>query len=180
MATRSDADDLVASVMAPRSVRELVPSLRSTADVSLDSRRAQEQCCAGLAIRRRRARPCDPQLWELIARRRSGPDVRHARPSRAAPLRHARPTDERLTAHRSRARLAATHAAKTIHDSYSHPSSAQLSESDPFPFRSARSARRGRSRGRVRPRRRSPLAVGSSPSTTRRHAPRSRSRADHS
>ena len=49
----------------------------------------------------------------------------------------------------------------------------------PFLARSARSAHRGRSLGRVRPGRRSPLAVGSDPSTTRRHAPRSRSRADH-
>ena len=56
--------------------------------------------------------------------------------------------------------------------------SVQLGESDPFPARSARPAHRGRSLGRVRPRRRSPVAVGSGPSATRRHAPRSRNRAD--
>jgi hypothetical protein len=60
-----------------------------------------------------------------------------------------------------------------------NPAGARLGERDPFPARSASSARRGRSLGRVRPGRRSPLTVGSGPSATRRHVPRSRSRADH-
>jgi hypothetical protein len=44
----------------------------------------------------------------------------------------------------------------------------------PFSARSSRPAHRGRSLGRVRPGRRSPVAVGCGPSATRRHAPRSR------